>query len=166
MQGWKCYETKGKKTVTNAIYYFAAVVIANIGFTHLPMIPLPGGEMFAPMSLLVGFIFVLRDYAQRELGHKVWVPMGGGIAVSYLLADPFVALASAIAFAISEGIDWLIFTVSNKPLRDRILISSAVSTPTDSAVFMLMLGFFSWYGFAVMVASKMLGALIVWYRLR
>ena len=51
----------------NAIYYFAAVVVANLGFTYLPMIPLPGGEMFAPMSLLVGFIFVLRDYAQREL---------------------------------------------------------------------------------------------------
>ena len=150
----------------NAIYYFAAVVVANLGFTYLPMIPLPGGEMFAPMSLLVGFIFVLRDYAQRELGHKVWLPMIAGIAVSYILADPFVALASATAFAISEAIDWLVYTTVKKPLRDRILISSAISTPTDSAVFMLMLGFFSWYGFVVMVASKMLGALIVWYRLR
>jgi len=150
----------------NAIYYFVAVVVANLGFTYLPMIPLPGGEMFAPMSLLVGFIFVLRDYAQRELGHKVWLPMIAGIAVSYILADPFVALASATAFAISEAIDWLVYTTVKKPLRDRILISSAISTPTDSAVFMLMLGFFSWYGFVVMVASKMLGALIVWYRLR
>ena len=92
--------------------------------------------------------------------------MIAGIAVSYILADPFVALASATAFAISEAIDWLVYTTVKKPLRDRILISSAISTPTDSAVFMLMLGFFSWYGFVVMVASKMLGALIVWYRLR
>ena len=152
--------------MNNALYYFGAVVVANLGFTHLPMIPLPGGEMFAPMSLLVGFIFVLRDFAQRDLGHKVWVPMIAGIAVSYILADPFVALASATAFAISESADWLIYTISKKPLRDRILISSAVSTPIDSAVFMLMLGFFSWYGLLVMVASKMLGAGIVWYRLR
>lgn len=152
--------------MNNALYYFGAVVVANIGFTYLPMIPLPGGQMFAPMSLLVGFIFVLRDFAQRDLGHKVWIPMIAGIAVSYILADPFVALASATAFAISEAADWLIYTVSKKPLRDRILISSAVSTPIDSAVFMLMLGFFSWYGLLVMVASKMLGAGIVYWRLR
>lgn len=150
----------------NGAMYFAAVVIANIGFTHLPMIPLPGGEMFAPMSLLVGFIFVLRDFAQKDLGHAVWVPMIAGIAVSYLLANPFVALASATAFAISEAVDWAVYTISKRTLRQRILISSAISTPVDSAVFMLMLGFFSWYGMAVMVASKMLGAVIVWSRLK
>ena len=49
--------------------YIAAIVIANIGFTYLPMIALPGGEMLAPMSFLVGFIFVLRDFSQREIGH-------------------------------------------------------------------------------------------------
>lgn len=149
----------------NGAIYFAAVVIANIGFTHLPMIPLPGGEMFAPMSLLVGFIFVLRDFAQKDLGHAVWVPMIAGIAVSYLLANPFVALASATAFAISEAVDWAVYTTSKRTLRQRILISSAISTPVDSAVFMLMLGFFSWYGMAVMVASKMLGALFVFHML-
>lgn len=40
-------------------YYVGAIVVANVGFTYIPMIPLPGGEMFAPMSLLVGFVFVL-----------------------------------------------------------------------------------------------------------
>jgi len=149
-----------------AMLYIAAIVIANIGFTYLPMIPLPGGEMFAPMSFLVGFIFVIRDFAQKELGHKVLAAIVVGIGLSYILADPFVAVASAVAFAISEMADWLIYTVTKRSLRDRILISSAVSTPLDSAVFMLMLGFFSWYGFAVMVASKMLGAGIVWARLK
>ena len=148
------------------VLYFLAVVVANVGFAHIPMIPLPFGEMFAPMSLLVGFVFVLRDFAQRDLGHRVFLFMAAGVVASYLLADPFVALASAVAFAISELADWLIYTVSKRPLRDRILISSAVSTPVDSAVFMLMLGFFSWNGLAVMVASKMLGALIVWHRIK
>ena len=37
---------------------------------YIPMIPLPFGEMFAPMSLLVGFVFVLRDFAQKELVTK------------------------------------------------------------------------------------------------
>ena len=148
------------------IGYVAAVVVANLGFTYLPMIPLPGGEMFAPMSLLVGFVFVLRDFAQREIGHRVLAAMAVGVLVSYLLADPFVAIASATAFAISEAVDWAVYTYTRKSLKQRVLISSAISTPVDSAVFMLILGFFSWYGFAVMVASKMIGALIVWSRLK
>lgn len=146
--------------------YLGAIVIANIGFAYIPMIPLPYGEMFAPMSLLVGFVFVLRDFAQRELGHRVFAFMAAGVVASYILADPFVAIASATAFAISELADWLIYSYTKRKLSDRILISSAVSTPIDSAVFMLMLGFFSWYGLFVMVASKMLGALVVWHRLR
>jgi uncharacterized PurR-regulated membrane protein YhhQ (DUF165 family) len=107
--------------------YVGAIVIANIGFTYIPMIPLPGGEMFAPMSLLVGFVFVLRDFAQRDLGHKVFIPMIVGLVLSYLLANPFVAVASAVAFAISELVDWAVYTYSGKPLKERILISSAVS---------------------------------------
>ena len=149
-----------------SLIYLASVVIANIGFTYLPMIPLPYGGMLAPMSFLVGFVFVFRDYAQREIGHKVLLFMAIGVVASYILADPFVAVASAVAFALSEAIDWAIYTVYRKPLKDRILLSSAVSTPVDSAVFMLMLGFFSWYGLFVMVASKMLGAVVIWHRLK
>ena len=147
------------------LLYIGGVVVANLGFTYLPMIPIPGGEMFAPMSLLVGFIFVLRDFAQRGIGHKVIGAMAVGAVLSYLLADPFVAFASVVAFAISEMVDWAVYTFTGKTLRQRVLYSSAIGTPVDSAVFMLILGFFSWYGFAVMVASKMLGAFIVWYKL-
>tara|TARA_R100001015_G_C4611328_1_gene166730 strand:- start:331 stop:789 length:459 start_codon:yes stop_codon:yes gene_type:complete len=150
----------------NVSLYILAIVIANIGFSYIPMVSLPFGEKFAPMSLLVGFVFVLRDLAQRDLGHRVLLAIGVGVALSYLLADPFVATASAVAFAISEITDWAVYTLYKKPLKQRILISSSISTPVDSAVFMLMLGFFSWYGFFVMVASKMLGALIVWYKIK
>lgn len=143
-------------------YYFLAVVTANLGFTYIPLIPIPGGEMFAPMSLLVGLVFVLRDFAQKELGHRVLFVMTAGLLASYLLADPYVAYASAAAFAISEFADWLVYTVTKKPLKDRILISSVVSTPIDSATFMMIVGFFSWYGLAIMVASKMIAAVFVW----
>jgi hypothetical protein len=47
-------------------------------------------------------------------------------------------------------------------MRDRILASSAVGTPIDSAIFLGMIGAFSWIGVAVMTVSKMLAALIVW----
>jgi uncharacterized PurR-regulated membrane protein YhhQ (DUF165 family) len=145
--------------------YIAAIIIANIGFTHLPMIPLPGGEMLAPMSFLVGFIFVIRDFSQKEIGHKVLGAMAIGGLLSYYMADPFVAYASVVAFLISETTDWGVYSFTDKPLKQRILLSSLIGTPVDSAIFMLILGFFSWYGLIVMFASKMIGALIVWWML-
>ena len=145
--------------------YIAAIVIANIGFTYLPMIPLPGGEKLAPMSFLIGFVFVIRDFSQREIGHRILIAMAIGGLLSYYMADPFVAYASVVAFMISEAVDWGVYTFTDKPLKQRILLSSAAGTPIDSAVFMLMLGFFSWYGLIVMFVSKMIGALIVWWML-
>lgn len=142
--------------------YLAAILCANLGFSYLPMIALPGGQMLAPMSFVVGAVFVLRDLAQRELGHRVLLVMGVGLAASYIMADPFVAIASAIAFAISELADWFVYTLTKKPLAQRILISSVVGTPLDSAVFMLVAGFFSWPGLLIMTASKMAAALAVY----
>ena len=145
--------------------YIAAIVVANIGFTYLPMIPLPGGEMLAPMSFLIGFVFVIRDFSQREIGHKVLGAMAVGGLLSYYMADPFVAYASVVAFMISEAVDWGVYTFTDKPLKQRILLSSLIGTPVDSAIFMLMLGFFSWYGLIIMFVSKMIGELIVWWML-
>ena len=145
--------------------YVLSIVLVNIGFVYVPMMPL-FGEMFPPMTLLVGLIFILRDYAQREVGHRVLIAMAVGAILSYIMADPFVAVASVIAFAISELVDWAVYTYTDRPLRDRILLSSAIGTPVDSAIFLLILGFFSPLGFALMVAGKMLAALIIWWRLR
>ena len=123
------------------IAYIVSIVAVNIGFVYIPPVPLLG-EMFPPMSLIVGLIFIARDFAQREIGHKVLGAMAVAI-LSYLMADPFVAIASVIAFAISEIVDWGVYTYTKRPLRDRILLSSALGTPVDSAVFLLILGFFS-----------------------
>ena len=119
--------------------YVAAICIANIGFTYLPMIQI-GNQMLAPMSFLVGFIFVLRDFSQREIGHRVLAAMAVGGLLSYFMADPFVAYASVVAFIISELVDWAVYTFTKRPLKQRILFSSAVGTPIDSAVFMILLG--------------------------
>lgn len=144
--------------------YLALVVLSNLGFSYLPLIPIGGGEMFSVMSFAVGAVFVLRDFAQREAGHYVLLYMVAAAVVSYILADPFVAVASLIAFVISEAVDWAVYSVSKRSFRERVLLSSVISTPVDSAVFMLVAGFFSWYGLAAMVASKLIAAGVV-YRL-
>jgi len=145
--------------------YIAAIVLVNMGFIYIPMIPM-FGEMFPPMSLVVGAVFILRDFAQREIGHKVLGAMLVGAALSYFMADPFVALASVVAFAVSEIVDWAVYTYTKRPLRQRILFSSALGTPIDSAVFLTMLGFFSPVGFLLMTIGKMIAALIIWWRIK
>jgi len=148
-----------------SIAYVVSIVLVNIGFVYVTPVPLLG-EMFPPMSLLVGVIFILRDFAQREIGHKVLGAMAIGAVLSYLMADPFVAIASLVAFIISELADWAVYTFTKKPLGQRILISSAVGTPIDSAVFLWMLGFFTPVGCLLMIVAKMLSALLIWWRIK
>jgi len=147
------------------IGYILSIVLVNIGFVYIPPIPLLG-EMFPPMSLIVGIIFILRDFAQREIGHRVLGAMAVGAVLSYFMADPFVAIASVVAFFISEIVDWAVYTYTKKPLGQRILLSSAIGTPIDSAVFLTILGFFSPLGFLLMTAAKMIAAVAIWWRLR
>ena len=152
-------------TYKYSIAYVACILAVNIGFVYVPPMPLLG-EMWPPMSLLVGLIFVLRDFSQREIGHRVIGAMLIGALLSYYLADPFVAVASVTAFLISETADWLVYSLSKRPLQPRIVISSAIGTPLDSAVFLAMIGYFSIGGVVLMTISKMVGAFVVMYLLR
>jgi len=147
------------------VLYIALIVAVNYGFSVVPLIPLPTGDMFPPMSLVVGFIFVARDYAQREIGHWVIAAMLFAGVISYFMASPAIALASVSAFLVSELADWAVYTWTKKPFRDRVLISSAVGTPLDSIVFLVLIGHFSIIAVLAMTASKMIGALAVWYAL-
>lgn len=148
-----------------SIAYIVSILLVNVGFTLVPPVPLLG-EMWPPMSLLVGLIFVLRDFSQREIGHRVIGAMLIGALLSYYLADPFVAVASVAAFLISETADWLVYSLSKRPVHQRIVISSAVGTPLDSAVFLAMIGYFSIGGVVLMTLSKMIGAFVVMYLLK
>lgn len=146
--------------------YVALIVAVNYGFTVVPLVPTPWGDMFPPMSLAVGLVFVARDFAQREAGHWVIGAMLVGGVISYFMASPYVAIASVSAFLVSETADWIVYTWTRRPFAQRILISSVISTPIDSAVFLYMIGHFGWSAVVLMTAAKMIGALIVWQMVR
>tara|TARA_R110002012_G_C11636975_1_gene610284 strand:- start:1711 stop:2094 length:384 start_codon:yes stop_codon:yes gene_type:complete len=118
--------------------------------------------MYPPMSIAVGLVFILRDYSQKEIGHKVIFAMLIGALLSYFMADPYIAFASLVAFIVAETVDWGVYTFTNKPLRERILLSSLFSTPIDSALFLYMIGHFSLLATATMFVSKMLACIIIW----
>ena len=148
------------------VLYIALIVLVNWLFTVVPLVDMPGGEKWPPVSLVVGLIFVARDFAQREIGHRVIVAMLIAGALSYYMADPFVAAASVTAFLISEFADWAVYSFTGRPFAQRILLSSVLATPIDSAVFLAMIGHLSLSGVVAMTASKMLGALVVWWMVR
>ena len=146
--------------------YIALIVGVNYAFAIVPLVKLPDGTMWPPVSLLVGFVFVARDFAQREIGHKVLLAMLVGAVLSYFMAGPAIAVASAAAFLISEVLDWAVYSFTKRPLSQRIFYSSAIGAPVDSAVFLGAIGLLSMGGVVAMTASKMVGALIVWWMIR
>jgi uncharacterized PurR-regulated membrane protein YhhQ (DUF165 family) len=150
----------------NTVFYIALIVLVNYGFSVVPLVKMPGGEMWPPMSLIVGLIFVVRDFAQREIGHKVILAMLVAGGLSYLMASPFIAVASVAAFLISEFADWGVYSFTGKKFHERVLWSSALATPIDSIVFLAIIGHLSVTGVVAMTVSKMLGALMVWWMLR
>lgn len=143
------------------VAYVASILVLNLGFSYVPMIDL-GFGLFSPMAILAGLTFVLRDFAQREVGHWVLGGMAIGAVLSFVLADPFVAVASVAAFAISELADWALYTITKKPFHQRVLISSVIATPIDTLVFLSLINGMTTGTFVLMVLAKMLAAVAIW----
>lgn len=143
------------------IAYVLAILAVNIGFSYVPLIPTPIG-LLSPIAIAVGGIFVLRDYAQRAIGHRVLWGVVIGAILSWWLADPFVAVASVLAFVSSELADWALYTITKKPFHQRVWVSSLLSTPIDTAVFLLWIDQMHVGTFILMVLSKLIAAAVIW----
>lgn len=139
--------------------YIGSILAINYAFSLFPHLDLV-------WSCWAGLIFILRDMVQVRFGHWALAAMLGGTVLSYLLTDPFVATASVVAFAVSELIDWAVFTVTRRPLRDRLWISAALSVPVDTTIFFGMLGVWEPSVWAASFASKLLGVSVVWLLMR
>ncbi|HBF89656.1 MAG TPA: hypothetical protein DDX09_00675, partial [Hyphomonas atlantica] len=166
-----------------ALIYVALIPFLNWSFGIIPefqIIEPTGSGLTAqgvslhPMTMVTGMVFVIRDFVQREMGHRVLIVMAMAIAWSFYYAWPVIALASGIAFAISEGVDWLLFTFTKYRLSTRILLSSALAAPVDTTVFLygadlakqMELGIdpgnsLHVWNWVVFVIGKMVGAVIV-----
>lgn len=146
--------------------YVAAIPITNFLFAYVGVLPIPGTEyVWHPLSIIVGFWLVLRDFAHKELGDRwIFAPVVVGMALSYATSSPRIATASAIAFLASECVDYAIYRWSGRPLAQRIFLSSAASVPVDSLLFAGIafgLAAINPVTFTVMLAAKMAGACIV-----
>jgi queuosine precursor transporter len=123
------------------------------------------GDVFLA-NIVVGAVFVLRDYAQREIGHRILIATVLAGVMTYFMVDPAIAVASLVAFVISETADWSVFSFVKKSIQSRILVSSLIAIPLDTVVFQHLAGYLTPAAFLMEVASKAVGVFIVWQLLR
>jgi uncharacterized PurR-regulated membrane protein YhhQ (DUF165 family) len=117
-------------------------LIGNAGTVCVPngpcLIPVGFGLMAPSGVLMIGLALVLRDLVQRTLGIG-WSLAGilAGAALSWFVAAPALALASAAAFLFSELADTAVYTpLARRRLITAVLASSLVGTAIDSALFL------------------------------
>lgn len=142
-------------TMLFLIAYITSVVLINFAFSAAPHLDII-------WSCWGGLVFVLRDMVQTRFGHGAIIAMLAALLLSYFTSDPTIALASATAFAVSELIDWLVFTITKRPLHDRLWISSALSIPLDTFIFFGMIDALSAPVLITALASKFAGVTAVW----
>jgi queuosine precursor transporter len=135
-------------------------MIGNVG-TPIPSGPhvIPVGfGLYAPSGVLcAGAALAMRDLVQELAGRRGAVlAILVGACISYLVASPFIALASAVAFLLSEALDFGVYT----PLRQRGQIYAAVAASNtagllvDTAVFLGLSGLLTPGLFAGQVVGK------------
>lgn len=130
-----------------ALAFVATVVAANWTLERYGLVELPLIGWMAPAGVFwAGLGFGLRD-ALHEAGGKRWVLscIAAGAALSWWLSDAVtipgghvsIAVASGIAFALSELTDFAVYS----PLRERrwtlaVVLSNLAGAVVDSALFL------------------------------
>ena len=147
--------------------YLFLIPFINWCFDHVITFKLVGGGDWNPMTVVTGLVLVVRDFAQREVGHWIFLFLAIGLALSVYTSDPTIAFGSACAFLVSESIDWALFTFAKLPLSKRVFVSAGISGPIDAATFLFIANFslpgiFNWVSLVAAVVSRFLGCLIVY----
>lgn len=119
----------------------ANFLIGNVGTVCVDngpcLIPVGFGLMAPSGVLMIGLALVLRDWLQ-ELTNWKWSAFAVtvGAVISWLVADPFIAVASAVAFFTAEMFDLAVYTPLRKSGRAlAVLASGIVGAIVDSTLF-------------------------------
>lgn len=147
----KCYLVGGGLSAG----YVGTVITANWAVSRYGFVPV-GFGLAAPAGVyFAGLAFTLRDLLHETLGRMIVVlAIGLGALVSFWVASPRLAVASAVAFGVSELTDLAVY----EPLRKRrwlaaVAASNVAGLVVDSVLF-LSLAFGSLTFLAGQVVAK------------
>lgn len=117
--------------------YIGTIFAANWSLSAFGIVPV-GFGLYAPAAVyFVGLAFTFRDLAHESVGRRwVYAAILVGAALSALVSPAF-ALASGLAFLVSETADMLVY----EPLRERhwltaVGLSNTVGLVIDSVLFL------------------------------
>lgn len=121
----------------------ANYLISNIGTVcseGVCLIPVGFGLMAPSGVLVIGLSLALRDYIHESFGIRPAILMIlFGALLSFILANPYIAVASAVSYLVSELMDAGVYSwlrEKSKPLG--ILMSGAVGSVVDGVLFVLI----------------------------
>lgn len=144
--------------------FVGSIVAANVLTQRYGLVPVGFGLVTTAGTYAAGFALLARDFVHRYAG--VWWVLAGiaiGIALSWWMASPALALASCAAFAVAELADLLVFLwVRPKGFIRAAAVSNVVSAPLDTVVFLWIAGFpLTWPVLAGQLVGKLLWATAV-----
>lgn len=146
-------------TLALAAAFLGCIIAANIVTTQNGMVPVGFGLVATAGTYFAGLTFLLRD-ALQDVAGKRWTlgVIAAGAALSFLVSDGFIALASAVAFGLSELADLFVYT----PLRKRGYIRAAIASNVVGALVDTVV-FLAIAGFPIMAAlpGQMVGKLVI-----
>jgi uncharacterized PurR-regulated membrane protein YhhQ (DUF165 family) len=134
------------------VSFVACVVAANVMTARLGLVlGVTAGTFTAGLALLV------RDWLDEVAGWR-WIlgAIAVGAGLSFAMTPGYrLALASGLAFTLSELVDWSVY----RPLRHRgwapaAVASNIVGALVDSTLFLAVAGFPLWPGIPVQTAVK------------
>jgi uncharacterized PurR-regulated membrane protein YhhQ (DUF165 family) len=127
--------------------YIATIPAANFFIGHIGTVCIPQGPCLIPVApgimapsgvLMIGAALLLRDLVQRRYG-VLW-SLGCivvGAVLSFLIAAPVIAVASAAAFLFSELVDFAAYTpLARRRFYTALLVSCVAGAVADSALFL------------------------------
>lgn len=123
--------------------YLGSIVAANWLTAHYGFVPVGFGLAATAGTYAAGLAFVARDSVQDTAGRAgVLAVLACGAGLSWWLSTPALAVASGVAFGLSELVDMAVYT----PLRRRgyvraAVASNVVGSVVDTFVFLSIAGF-------------------------
>lgn len=137
--------------------FLASIPLANWLTSSYGFVPVGFGFSATAGTYAAGVALVARDFVHEHGGLKaVLAIVAAGVALSLLLADPSIAIASGVAFFVSELADTAVYT----PLREKrwrlaIIASSIVGAVIDTILFLGIA-----FGLAALTVEAVTGQLV------
>lgn len=135
--------TRHVRTVAAASGFLGCILAANYVTSRFGMVPVGFGLAATAGTYFAGLSFILRD-AVHDLIGKSWTlaVIAIGAVLSFAVASPMIALASAAAFLIAETTDLAVYG----PLRRHgyiraALASNVIGSLVDTVVFLFIARF-------------------------